>query len=382
MSRSLLAGAALAACVAVALVAPVRPAPQARGDVEVMRSDLNHGSWVRGPDLPEARQDAAAVVYQGRIYLIGGYGPKAAQESSTLVLEPDLVTQTPRPEDQGGPIVAHLGAWTYAKPIPEAVDHAAAAALDGFIYVAGGRIEKLVTNKFWRYDPIADEWLELPSMPVPRYGPTMQAMNGKVFVIGGTSSHGNDERGVEIYDIASAQWTLVADALGVEREDASSVILGDRIAIVGGHDRGQHDLPYCDLWDPGRNRLSPCSNLHHARSSFGLAAIEDRLVAIGGEDRPDAPLPVGIDAADPFQVDRFTNRVAPHGQTMEISGAGAEGWRDGPWMSAPRQGMATVTLNRAVWVIGGAHSWGVAPTKSVLRYVSPLTKVKLGGRSR
>ena len=86
-----------------------------------------------------------------------------------------------------------------ARAIPEAIDHAAAAALGGYVYVAGGSVEKLVTNKFWRYDPADDSWAVMPPLPIPRYGPTMQAVDGKLYLIGGTASHGHDERSIEVF---------------------------------------------------------------------------------------------------------------------------------------------------------------------------------------
>lgn len=324
------------------------------------RVDLAAGTWVRGPDLPSPRQDAAAAILGGRIYVVGGFGPSEQQMNTTLVLEPELVGEAPKPPEQGGPIVSHPGAWGYAAPVPEPVDHAAAAGLDGYLYLAGGRIEGLVTNKVWRYDPAADAWVELPSMPIPRYGPTMQGVNGKLYVIGGTSSHGNDESSIEMYDVATGSWVLLTDALGTEREASASVMLGDQIAIVGGRNRDERNLPFCDLFDPLHMRISACSPLHEARSNFGLAAVDGRLVALGGES-----LLEGLAT-----------------QTVEISGPSAYGWLGGPWLPGPRLAMSVVTLGRVIWVIGGAHWLATAPTASVLRYVSPLVKVKLGGRSR
>src|ERR1700694_3105301 len=110
-----------------------------------------------------------------------------------------------------------LCVWTYAARIPEPVDHAAAAVVGSSIYVAGGRIENLVTNKFWRYDAGTDSWTELPSMPIPRFGPTMQAVGQRLYIIGGAISHGRDATSMMVYDIPSMTWSVYEYAIGGER---------------------------------------------------------------------------------------------------------------------------------------------------------------------
>src|SRR5579872_7594056 len=139
----------------------LRGAADPEGAVDY-RADLNAGAWVRGPNLPSPRQDAAAVVLADRVYVIGGFGPHSQQMDTTLVWDPQVVSMTQDPSEQHAG--SHLGSWTFAAPIPEPVDHAAAAAVGSHIFVAGGRIENLVTNKFWRYDVANDAWVELPSM--------------------------------------------------------------------------------------------------------------------------------------------------------------------------------------------------------------------------
>lgn len=319
--------------------------------------DLNKGVWVRGPNLPSPRQDVAAAVIAGRIYLIGGFGPRNQQMSTTLVWEPQIVPGEPHgTTERAG---SHLGVWTYAAPIPEPVDHAAAAAVGSHIYVAGGRIEDLVTNKFWRYDAGTDSWVELPSMPVPRYGPTMQAVGERLYLIGGAVSHGRDASSMLIYDIPSGQWSVREQTLSYERIALESALLDNKIAVVGGRDDNEFNLSVCDIYDPARDRWFICMNLHQPRSDFGLSVVNGRLLAVGGDD---------------LRGFRPT-------QTSEISESGLNGWLSGPWMPAPRHGMAQVSLGNVVWVIGGSSTTGTAPSSTVLRYISPIVKVKFRGHA-
>ncbi len=345
------AHAALSTVVALRADSP-DTAPTATPEAERTAPDLSKGVWVHGPNLPSPRQDAAAAVLAGRIYIIGGFGPHNEQMDSTLVWEPQIAGSPHGEAERAG---LRLGLWTYAARIPEPVDHAAAAVVGSYIYVAGGRIENLVTNKFWRYDAGNDSWTELPSMPIPRFDPTMQAVGDKLYVIGGAVSHGRDATSMMVYDIPSSSWTERAYATAYERSAAESVVIGDDIVLLGGRDEYDHNLPFCDLYDPESDRWFTCSGMRSPRSDFGLSVVsENRLVAVGGDD---------------------LNIYQPT-QTMEISEPGVNGWMSGQWMPYPRHGMSQVTLGNVIWIIGGSSSTGTAPTASVLRYVSPLIKIK------
>jgi hypothetical protein len=320
--------------------------------IERDEPDLNKGVWVRGPNLPSPREDAAAAVIAGRIYVIGGFGPHNEQMDTTLVWEPQVAPgeSTQQPERAG----ARLGVWTYAAQVPEPVDHAAVAADSSGIYIAGGRVENVVTNKFWRYDAGRDNWTEMPSMPVPRYGATMQQIDGKLYLIGGTASHGRDATSMLVYDIASGKWSTRTYALADTLIEPASTVLDDRLVLIGGRTESEFNVNSCDVYDPLRDRWTVCMDLHTARSDFGLSEVNGRLVAVGGDDL----------------------RYYQATQTMEISEPRLNGWYDGPWMPSPRHGMAQVTLGNVVWVIGGSTWTGTSPTSTVLRYISPLVKVK------
>jgi len=347
---------AASALIALLMTAPVFadvPPP------ERFALDPHAGTWVRGPNLPSPRQDAATAVLDGRIYIIGGFGPGGEATNTTYVLEPAAGTDlTPSASAPPAPVLP-VGTWSTARSAPESMDHAAAAALDGFVYVAGGSIENKVSNKFWRYDPIDDSWATMPPLPVSRYGATMQALDDKLYLIGGAATRGQDERSIEVFDPATAAWSLIENALTEDREGSASAVYGDRIALVGGRDSNERNVTACDLFDPQSRSWSICSSMHVGRSGFGLAAVDDRLFAIGG-------------------VNLLGGTTT---QTTEISGSWGRGWMDGHWLPAPRQGMSIAVIGHTVWVIGGSNWDATSPTSSVLRYVIPMVKVRFGGRA-
>jgi len=106
---------------------------------------------------------------------------------------------------------------------------------------------------------------------------------------------------------------------------------------------------------------------------------EERLDALLGRNAKLAP-----EALAQAVLTRLVGQARLTGvttQTTEISGRSGEGWMDGRWLPFPREGMVVAVLGHIVWVIGGSSSDSTSPTASVLRYVIPVVKVKLGGRA-
>ena len=65
--------------------------------------------------------------------------------------------------------------WTKAAPFPEPEEELYAAVISG----VGG-----VTNA-WEYDPVADSYKALPSLPGKRCAAQAEEVGGKIYVIGG-----------------------------------------------------------------------------------------------------------------------------------------------------------------------------------------------------
>ena len=64
------------------------------------------------------RSALGAGVYDGRIYVAGGFGPHDEQMATLLVLEPTFPSPEAKP-DVAGPIVSRPGEWHAAATMPE-----------------------------------------------------------------------------------------------------------------------------------------------------------------------------------------------------------------------------------------------------------------------
>ncbi len=114
-------------------------------DVFVYDPALNE--WSRGVALPTPRQYGAATVVAGKVYMVGGEGEGGAL-SDALRLDP---------ADEGG------GQWEPLAPLPVPVARPGAITVINSLLVFDG-----AGKAGWQYDATADDW---PSYPIPTDAP-------------------------------------------------------------------------------------------------------------------------------------------------------------------------------------------------------------------
>ena len=104
-------------------------------------------------------------------------------------------------------------------PMNEARHDAFGAAMDGKIYVAGGkqRDENSLSEKVLAscevYDPSTDEWQVMPSLNVPRYSASMVCFKGALYVVGGLNMFKCGELSVEMLDSGVNEWHKKSNVL-------------------------------------------------------------------------------------------------------------------------------------------------------------------------
>jgi N-acetylneuraminic acid mutarotase len=125
-------------------------------------------------------------------------------------------------------------AWRSLAPIPGPRDHAAAAAIEGLIYVVGGRMDTFDFNTGMHvvYDPQRDAWEERAPLPTPRSGHGGVLYRDQLFVMGGEGTRrvfGQNEA----YDPKADSWRSFA-AMPTPRHGMGAAVLGDAIHVAGG----------------------------------------------------------------------------------------------------------------------------------------------------
>ena len=106
-------------------------------------------------------------------------------------------------------------------PMNEARHDAFGAAMNGKIYVAGGKqrdatlpIGERVLASCEVYDPSTDEWQVMPSLNVPRYSASMVCFKGALYVVGGLKNTARSKCGelsVEMFDSDVNEWHKKSD---------------------------------------------------------------------------------------------------------------------------------------------------------------------------
>ena len=122
----------------------------------------------------------------------------------------------------------------------------AGGAIGGVWYLAGGTDSlgsqyqpPAVTNYLTAYVPAAGEtpgrWRRLAGMPAARGGAAAAVVNGRLYVLGGHDAWGRAVNDVESYDPATDTWR-VHPPLATRRAFAAAGVVGGKIVIAGGLD--------------------------------------------------------------------------------------------------------------------------------------------------
>ena len=242
-------------------------------------------AWTEGGGLPEPRHHPMLVASSWVLMAIGGYGRTAAGDWTNMTdcwvrtgggWSPTTPLPAPQAEavgvwlDDGVHLItgrtpageangqwrdqadtdAHRvfadGRWETARPCPMARNSAAAAVLDGAIWVAGGRtVNGGGTGRLDRYDPAGDRWETLaPIPPSPATGQqvggglAMAAAGGWLVAFGGEWFQRGGGGGVFaetwIYDPAADRWEAGPPMRTPRHGLAAAAVDGVIYAIAGG----------------------------------------------------------------------------------------------------------------------------------------------------
>src|SRR5437868_2185201 len=127
-------------------------------------------------------------------------GPTAERPSRSLAAAPTALMRRP------------VGYWTTKAPMPKAVAYPASAVVNGILYTLGGYWDDALSTRnpaeSFAYDPASDSWTKRSAMPHPRSEAAAAVINGLIYVAGGWSLVRNaPETAVDVYDPSTDTWT-------------------------------------------------------------------------------------------------------------------------------------------------------------------------------
>jgi N-acetylneuraminic acid mutarotase len=296
--------------------------------------------WVTLAPFPDGSEEVLGATANGKLYVFCGLGP--AFKPKGLVYEYDPATN----------------AWTQKKPMALPSHHVAFATLDNKIYAFGGF--KLPESgppawepidNVWQYDPVADSWKALAPMPVKRGAAAAAVIDGKIYVTGGvTSLSGATETSVhpsrphtvlatvEEYDPATDTWKERRPML-VARNHHALAAVGDKLYAIGGRIGAAfitgptNNIDIVEMYDPVTDVWVGRARMPTARSAISGAVYNGKIIIAGGEGQD--------------------QRALMAFKEVEVYDPAVNRWQLAPSMPHPRHGIAVGVIGDRFYAVSG-----------------------------
>jgi N-acetylneuraminic acid mutarotase len=205
---------------------------------DVWEYDPAADSWKSLAPLPGTRGAAVAVEVGGKIYVIGGATTvEASKDPFFTFFGPSRVLTTNDVYDPA------TNTWESRRPMAVARNHAFAGAVNGKIYVIGGRtghafiLSATNTDVVEEYSPASDMWsAPKERMPTPRSGGAWGTDGRRIYVAGGevtTQELVGAFRAIEAYEPATNSWTTLP-SMPMPRHGVAGAVIGNRFHLVSG----------------------------------------------------------------------------------------------------------------------------------------------------
>jgi N-acetylneuraminic acid mutarotase len=177
--------------------------------------------------------------------------------------------------------------WTTKASMPTAAV-CKAALLNGKIYVVGGS-NNYTHNPVYEYNPATDTWATKKPVPTPRDSFAIAACQNKIYVIGGTSgwsSSGNTiKTGLnEVYDLATDTWETKT-SMPTKRYHLEANAVEGKIYVIGGRTGGMYTtVALNEVYDPETDTWTTKEPIPYPVVSYASAVVDNKIYIIGGQD--------------------------------------------------------------------------------------------------
>jgi Kelch motif/Galactose oxidase, central domain len=315
------------------------------------------------PDYPSADQ----VSSDGNRVMVTGNPPRNDDHDTfQLILDliwPPFPTPTPTPMPSATPTPSPTPTpppcpppWQFVASMPVGVYGAAGVADSTYIYEAGGYSFDSGTtlDAFNRYDPVANTWTTLTSMPTAAFmaSAVYYPPTNKIYVFGGEDAiSGTNYNITRIYDVATGTW-----ATGTNMPDVRSFMASGynnangKIYLVSGYNTGDVSSAQPNTWeyDPVADTFVERAPIPHAVGGAASGVINGHFYLAGGRDATNTVVNLvwGYDIA----ADTWTQRTEMPGINNNVPGN-------------------SVALNR-LWIFGGGNPFGPTKARSTTDFAS------------
>ncbi len=292
-------------------------------------------TWVSKATNPLRREEAQSLVYNGKLYQLGGYDGNFQASHRVDVYDPatnrwsrkrDMpynITHAAVAADpdgrsfwfvggflgsfqqnggasQGPPATGRVykydaatDSWSTQRSLPQAQAGGGAGIIDRKLYFFGGADKSRTFDRSEGYmldlDDLSSGWQRIADTPNPRNHLGGIVAGGKIYAIGGQyllEDEGVATNRVHRYDPATNTWTQVASMpLALSHYNASTVLFDRYIITVGGENPHNVAQPYVFAYDTVLDRWARLTNLPNPRRAGVAGLIGTKLIQSTGYNR-------------------------------------------------------------------------------------------------
>jgi N-acetylneuraminic acid mutarotase len=239
------------------------------------------GTWTTIAPMPTAVLQASGVAFDGKFYVIDGYGSGSPQNVPPQVYDP------------------LTNSWSFKAGDPVDRAEAVAGVINNRIYVAEGWIHSDSNNSTTAleiYDPAADSWAAGAPSLVARGDSAAAVIGGKLYITGGSTYWQNAGIAtLEIYDPNANTWSTGAP-IPVAPKRAVGAALNGKFYVVGGGVGGNPFPATANvyIYDPTSNTWTSGAPMPSPRIYAGGGVINGKLYITGGSSADGTDNPVVV----------------------------------------------------------------------------------------
>lgn len=274
-----------------------------------------------------ARHEAASVVHEDYVYLLGGRGNRPVERYSVAT-----------------------GQWENLGLAPLEMHHMQPVVLNDIIYVLGALTccyprEEIVAD-IHAFDTQKETWDVVGSLPVDRLRGSAAAAvyDGKIYLLGG-NTNGHDGGAVawfDEYDPQTGQWRKLPDAPNA-RDHFSAVMVGDQLIATAGRQTTQPSpaagpVLATDIYDFTLSQWRSGAPIPTPRAGVVSVAYDGHVIVAGGEINTSSN---ALDEVEAYDVD-------------------TDSWQSLPGMTSGRHGSGGGIVSSYLYMFSGAPTIGGA----------------------
>jgi len=242
--------------------------------------DPSNDTWTAKAPMPTLRSDFAVVACQNQIYAIGGVMSDDSYGNA-------LMTNVNEAYDPS------TNSWSTKTPMPTNRTAIQANAVDNKIYVIGGLIGNMpgptLTSANEIYDSLTDTWSIGAPIPTPVFSYVSTVLDDKIYVIGGEVSDGSCFSSAnQIYNPTTDSWTVGKSLPTLTVQAVCAATTGvnapARIYVIGG--RLSRPVDATQIYDASNDDWTSGASFptthDYITEYMTVAVLDDSLYVIGG----------------------------------------------------------------------------------------------------